>query len=62
MGQSTGMFLIPKAATSVHVGLPTQALFTQTGPSHVLRGRPCQVCWDGQRGRGALTSWVARTA
>lgn len=25
------MFLIPKAATSVHVGLPTQALFIQTG-------------------------------
>ena len=49
------MFLIPKAKTSVRVGLPTQALFIQTrGPLLVLRGRFCQVWWDG-RGEGLLS-------
>lgn len=40
------MFLIPKAVTSVHVGLPAQALFIQTGgPCMSSEAGPARCGW-----------------
>lgn len=57
-----GMFLIPKAATSVRVGLPTQALFIQTGgPCSSSEAGSARCGGMDRGGGGAVTSWVAET-
>lgn len=56
------MFLIPKAVTSVRVGLPTQALFIQSGgPCSSSEAGSARCGGMDRGGGGAVTSWVAGT-
>lgn len=58
-----GMLLIPKAVTSVRVGLTAQALFIQTGGPCICPQRrvlPGVAGWKGGEGIWSLPEWPAQ--